>query len=78
MSLFMNQNGNRTELQERIAKDLQDKARRKAAEGDRPDGVEDSAFVKNTEKTSWTAGLWITVSIIAVIGFIILVIVASF
>lgn len=67
MGLFVNQENTRTKLQQRIAADLAEKAKKKALDhdGQRPDGVEDSAYLKNTKKTSSLAWVWILVAIAA-------------
>lgn len=67
MALFVKQNDTRTELQKRLATELQEKAREKAAQADLPDGVTDSQFIKGTKQTSGLAGVWIAV----IIGFIV-------
>jgi hypothetical protein len=68
MSLFINQNSNRSKLQERLAAELQEKAKRKAQAGEvgRPDGVADSAYLKDTKQTSSTAWIWIVVILLLV------------
>ncbi len=68
MALFLNQDDNRTELQKRIAAELHEKAKKKAASEGKPvDGVEDSAYLENTKKTSSLALAWIVIIAIAVI-----------
>lgn len=61
MGLFIRQDDNRSELQRRIAAELSEKARKRAEleNQPRPDGVEDSAYVKDTQKTSPHAWIWI-------------------
>lgn len=69
MGLFINkQNDSRSELQRRLAQELTDKARKKAEleNNERPDGVDDSAFVNNTKTTSKLAWFWIAVFVIVV------------
>lgn len=68
MALFVNQENTRTKLQQRIAADLADKAKNKAAEGDgsRPDGVEDSAYLENSKVTTSLAWVWILIAVAAV------------
>jgi hypothetical protein len=63
MSLFVNQNSNRTKLQEKLAAELQEKARRKAQleDMDRPDGVSDSNYLKDTKTTTSLAWVWIVI-----------------
>jgi hypothetical protein len=76
MALFIRQEEQRSELQNRLATELQDKARQRAKMADRPDGVEDSEYIKGTEKTSSLAWVWIIIGLIAV-GIIIWLIVLS-
>ena len=71
MSLFINQENTRTKLQQRIAADLAEKAKNKAqfGEPEQPDGVEDSAYLKNTKRTTSLAWAWalIAIAIVATI-----------
>lgn len=67
MSLYLKQNESRSDLQKRIAGELQDKARKKAIETERPDGVMDSAYIKDTKQTTSLAWVWVVI-IVAIIG----------
>lgn len=66
MALFIRQNDNRSQLQERLAAELQEKAKQKAAHTDLPDGVTDSEYMKDTKQTTNLTWLWIIIAIIAV------------
>ena len=66
MALFIKQNDTRSQLQERLAAELQEKARRNAAKVDMPDGVSDSQYVKDTKQTTSLAWLWIIISIVMI------------
>ena len=66
MSLYLNQQDNRTELQKRVAEELQEKAKKRAQLQDRPDGVDDSAYIQGTKKTTGLAWVWIAIVVIAV------------
>ena len=66
MGLYIKQDGQRSELQNRLVTELQEKARQRAKMNDRPDGVEDSEYIKGTEKTSSLAWVWIVIVLIAV------------
>lgn len=70
MALFIRQNDNRTELQERLAAELQERAKERDKINNHPDGVSDSEYMKNTKQTSNLAWLWILVGLI-VVGVII-------
>lgn len=61
MGLYLKQQDTRSPLQDRIAKELQEKAKAKAGESDLPDGVEDSRYVEGTKKTTGLAWFWILV-----------------
>ncbi len=78
MALFLQQDSERTELQKRIAAELADKAKKKAlkADGDRPDGVTDSAYLEQTKATTSLAWVWILLTIIGV-GILIWLVVVS-
>jgi hypothetical protein len=68
MALFVNQNSNRTKLQEQLAAELQEKAKQKSKmeNAERPDGVTDSNYLKDTKPTTSLAWVWIVIIIIAV------------
>ena len=77
MALFVNQENTRTKLQQKIAAELAEKAKKKAAsEGDRPDGVDDSAYLKNTKSTTSLAGVWIVI-VIAIVALAVWLVVQS-
>ncbi len=78
MALYLKQDDTRSELQKRVAAELQDKARRKQPEpGDRPDGVDDSQYIKGTKQTTTLAGVWIAIVIAAVVALVWLGIVST-
>lgn len=58
MGLFIRQNDNRSQLQERLAAELREKARVRAAGSDPVDLTENSTYLKNTETTSKRAWIW--------------------
>jgi len=70
MALFIRQDEQRSELQNRLATELQDRAKERAKSADRPDGVEDSQYIKGTEKTSNLAWVWVVI-ILLVVGIIV-------
>ena len=59
MGLFVNQNDQRSELQERIAAELQEKASL--------DGVEDVKYLEDTKQTTTLAPAWIIIVIMAAV-----------
>ena len=66
MGLYVKQNQSRTELQERIAAELQEKARKKAEPVDAPDGVDDSRYIEGTKQTTSLAWAWLLIGIAAI------------
>lgn len=85
MGLFVEQNSNRSKLQEKLAAELQEKARRNSnpegspdggSLGAAPDGVNDSAYMKDTKQTTSLAWVWAILALIGVGVVIWLVIVA--
>lgn len=62
MALFIQQNDNRSKLQEKLAAELQEKMKKRAEiDKDLPDGVTDSAYLKDTKKTTSLAWVWILI-----------------
>jgi hypothetical protein len=74
MALFIRQQDQQSELQKKIAAELQDKARAKAKESELPDGVYDSAFLKGTKQTSRSAWVWIVGVFFAMAAVIMIII----
>lgn len=68
MALFVRQNEGRSKLQEDLAAELQERLRAKpVSDGDLPDGVEDSGFVKNSHQTSSRAWMWLLGFVVAMV-----------
>lgn len=68
MGLFIRQDDTRSELQRRLAAELTEKARKRTEiENTPPDGVKDSAYVKDTQGTSKYAWIWILLIVAGVI-----------
>lgn len=69
MGLFIRQDDTRSELQRRLAAELTEKARKRAEIENTPppDGVKDSAYVKDTQATSKYAWIWILIIVAGVI-----------
>lgn len=76
MSLYLKQNETRSELQDRIAAELQAKAKKKALETERPDGVTDSAYIKGTKQTTSLAWVWVLI-VAAIVGIAIWLLIAT-
>lgn len=83
MGRYLQDRQGRSELQERIAADLRAKAAARAKEEygasgdtyiDAPDGVEDSAYIKGTKKTTTLAGAWLVIFFLSVGVFILFIV----
>jgi len=59
MALFIRQDDERSELQKQIAAELNRKAAEKASMTERPDGVEDSQYIKGSKISSRYAWVWL-------------------
>ncbi len=70
MALFIRQDDERSELQQRIAAELQQKAKDNSKLADRPDGVDDSQYIKGTKTTTSIAWVWVIMAVI-IVGVII-------
>lgn len=78
MALFVRQDQERSKLQERLAAELQEKARARAeTDTTPPDGVEDSSYIKDTKQTTTLAWVWIVVIMLAIFAGIFLFIVSN-
>jgi hypothetical protein len=67
MALFIGQNDDRSELQKKIAADLNGRAVKRAELANTPDLVDDSQYIKGTKKTTSLAWVWILIVIAVVI-----------
>ena len=71
MGLFVEQNSNRTKLQERLAAELNEKAKKKAQDTtELPDGVDDSAYIEGTKQTTSLAWVWVVIILAVVVAMI--------
>jgi hypothetical protein len=66
MSLYLKQSDTRSDLQDKLAKELQDRAKKKALETERPDGVTDSAYLRDTKGTTSLAWVWALIGLAGV------------
>lgn len=77
MALFVKQDDNRSQLQEKIASELREKIKKQSELNNKGyDGIEDSAYMKNTKKTTGLAFVWLLV-VLLFIGAMIYVIFIS-
>ncbi len=66
MGLFVNQQDQRSELQERIAAELREKAKASSLQEKAGlDGVEDVRYLENTKQTTTLAWAWVLIFIMA-------------
>ena len=66
MGLFVNQQDQRSELQERIATELREKAKASSLqEKATMDGVDDIRYLEGTKQTTTLAWAWILIAIMA-------------
>ena len=61
MALFIRQNEERSQLQERLAAELQEKARKRAESENQLDDIENSSYLKGTKRTTSLAWVWLLV-----------------
>lgn len=68
MALFVNQESNRSKLQERLAAELSEKAKKRAQDeaANLPDGVTDSNYLKDTKQTTGLAWVWAVLAVVAI------------
>jgi len=77
MSLFLKQQDTRTPLQKRVAEELQERAKEKAKiDQELPDGVTDSAYLRDTKQTTSLAWVWALIVLAIIVVTIWLIIVA--
>ncbi len=74
MALYLKQNDTRSELQKRVASELQEKAKKAAEPADLPDGVTDSQFIRGTTGTGRYAWIWVLGIVLIVLGLIVLIV----
>lgn len=67
MALFIKQQDDRTELQNRLAIELQERAKQRAKDADLPDGVSDSQYIEDTKQTTSLAWVWAILIIITAV-----------
>lgn len=77
MSLYLKQNESRSQLQEKLAKELQERAKNKPQDGVIPDGVEDSRYMEGTKQTTTLAWVWLIIGLALGVIVIWLIVIAS-
>jgi hypothetical protein len=70
MGIIYNQENNRSDLQKRLAQELSEKAKKKTTnpDGKLPDGVDDSAYIEGTKKTTSLAWVWLVIFIAIIVA----------
>lgn len=67
MGLYINQQNSRTKLQEKVAAELRAKAAQvQSVEGEMPDGIEDSAYLRGTRQSGSFSRKWFLFILLAV------------
>jgi hypothetical protein len=66
MALFIRQNEDRSKLQEKLAAELQEKAKVKALQESQSNDIEDSAYLEGTKRTTSLAWVWILIVVLFV------------
>ena len=77
MALHIRQNDKQSDLQRRIASEMQDKAKKRALDTEQPDGVDDSHYVEGTKQTTGLAWAWVVIGIAAIAVVIWLVVIST-
>jgi hypothetical protein len=73
MGLFIRQNDDRSELQRRLAAELQEKAKARAELENKPSNdINDLEYMKDTKQTTSLAWAWILI-VVLIVGAIILI-----
>lgn len=74
MGLFVKQNEERSELQQKIAADIAERQRARAQAAEKPrDGVEDSTLVEGTSHITKTGVILLVILIIAAVALVVFV-----
>ena len=74
MGILVQDNGKRSELQDRISADLREKAQR-TSQAEDVDLVEDSAYTKDLKKTGRFGWFWFILILFAVISVIVILVI---
>ncbi len=68
MGLYINQNQNRTELQQRLDAELRAKvAARSKQDNLEHDGIDDSAYIEGTKQTTSLDWAWLVIGLVVII-----------
>jgi hypothetical protein len=74
MGILVQDNGKRSELQERVTSELREKAQRTSQKED-IDLVEDSAYTKNLTKTGRFSWVWFILILLAALSVIVILVI---
>lgn len=68
MALFVRQDDTRTKYQEKLAAELQEKAKQRGLDQSSVDGVEESKYLEGTKQTTGLAWLWVLITVVIIGG----------
>jgi hypothetical protein len=78
MALHIRQDDTQSELQRRIAAELQDKAKKRSLEASElPDGVDDSRYIEGSKRTTSLAWAWVVIGIATVVIMVWLTVIST-
>lgn len=66
MALFIRQDEDRSELQQKIAADLRERSQKRSIREGKPEDLADSDYLKNTKTTTSLMWLWILIVLVAI------------
>lgn len=72
MGILIQDNGQRSKLQDKITADLREKAQKTSQPGDRPDFVEDAEYSKHLKKTGRFSWFWFVLIFLAIVSLIVI------
>lgn len=68
MALFVRQDDTRTKYQEKLAAELQEKAKQRGLDQSQVDGVEESKYLEGTKQTTGLAWVWVLITLVVIGG----------
>jgi hypothetical protein len=77
MALFVKQNEERSQLQERLAAELQEKTKKRALNESQGNDINDSEYLKNTKSTTSLAWVWLVVIVVAVTLVVVFIVISA-
>jgi hypothetical protein len=78
VALFVRQDDNRSELQQRIAAELREKLKSQAEIENQPtDPINDEHYLEGTKKTTSLAFIWVLIAVLALVALVTFIIMLS-